>query len=502
MPVSVRAFAAALVWLATLATVPAFAQGTLSTRILQIEDARQLTTEAQAVLTEGLKDASPRVRAQAVRAMGRFESPALVLQIVPLLSDADPGVRHAAAVAAANAAKVFPLQAIEALIKAMGTAPPADWAVLAASLGRITLPGAADFTAAEQAMASGLPAVVLRAQVMRPARPAIQPTDPARVEGAARGLEALVRVNGKLGTLSADTRSRLFGVVETSQGPSARGLARARRLALLALRNARAVDGDLALTAAKDPDDEVRRLAMTAAAAAVAAEGAAIPETDREAALRIGLKDAEPRVRLEALRGWGRHFQAKDCQPILAAAADANTHVALQAIDLLGAGCATGSPVVAMLQKEATALPAHGAAWHRAAHAVVSLARTAPVETRPLLPRFVGHPTWQVRMYAARAAGQTTEIETLVRLGNDDHDNVREAALEELARLKRPEALTAAYAALGRPDYQLRDDRGTGARGRDRQAQSHRGAADRVGRSDRTRPRHVPRPACGHPRRP
>ena len=131
--------------------------------------------------------------------MGRFESPALVGQIVPLLSDADPAVRQAAAIATANAAKVFPTQAIEALLTAMGTAPPADWAVLAASLGRITLPAAADFTAAEQAIAAGLPAVELRAQVTRPARPATRPTDPVRVEGAARGLEALVRVNGKLG---------------------------------------------------------------------------------------------------------------------------------------------------------------------------------------------------------------------------------------------------------------------------------------------------------------
>ena len=47
--------------------------------------------------TEGLKDANPRVRAQAVRAMGRFESPALVGQIVALLLDTGPAVRQAAA---------------------------------------------------------------------------------------------------------------------------------------------------------------------------------------------------------------------------------------------------------------------------------------------------------------------------------------------------------------------------------------------------------------------
>jgi cyclophilin family peptidyl-prolyl cis-trans isomerase len=108
-----------------------------------------------------------------------------------------------------------------------------------------------------------------------------------------------------------------------------------------------------------------------------------------------------------------------------------------------------------VLQKEAEALPAAGATWHRAAHAVVSLAKASPGDVRTLLPRFVGHPTWQVRMYAARAAGRTEAIEPLVRLGNDAHDNVREAALAELARLKRPEALSVAYAALMRPDYHL-----------------------------------------------
>ncbi len=175
--------------------------------------------------------------------------------------------------------------------------------------------------------------------------------------------------------------------------------------------------------------------------------------------MRAGLKDVEPRVRLEALRGWGRHGQARDCQPVLAAVADSNPHVALQAIDLLGAGCAANEPVIALLRAQVESLPAGtpagGTTWHRSAHAIVSLARVAPDPARTLLPRFLDHPTWQVRMYAARAAGQLPAIEALVRLGADAHDNVREAALEDLVRLKRPEALAVAYDGLARPDYQL-----------------------------------------------
>ena len=190
----------------------------------------------------------------------------------------------------------------------------------------------------------------------------VRPTDPVRVEGAARGLEALARINGKLAPLSADTRSRLFAVVETQHETAARGLTRARRLALLALRNARAVDGDLALIAARDPDDEVRRLAMTAVAGAAAApDGASISESDRDAALRAGLKDVEPRVRLEALRGWGRHGQARDCQPVLAAVTDTHPHVALQAHRPAGRRLRGQRPVSALLRRRPSRCPASAA---------------------------------------------------------------------------------------------------------------------------------------------
>ncbi len=430
------------------------APASLTSRLLAIEDARDLSSAGQTVLTEGMKSPDPRIRARAVRAAGRFETPALATQILPLLSDPNVEVRRWAAIAAASSARIFSGQALDALLAALGAAAPADWAVFAAELGRISMPAPDAFSKVEKALASALPPVASTAQVVRPVRRVARAADAVKIEGAARGLEALTRVNGKVAPLTADTRSRLFAVVETPDAPGTRAFARARRLALAALRNGKAVDGPLARVAAKDTDDEVRRLAVLTAGAAVVADAAAISEPDREAVLTAALEDPEPRVRLEAVRGWGRHLQARSCEPVMAAVADPNTHVALQALDLLGAGCAA-EPVSALLQKHAEALPATGATWHRAAHAIVSLSKASPADVRTLLPRFVGHPTWQVRVYAARAAGQTGTIEALVRLGNDAHDNVRQAALEELARLKRPEALAVAYAALARPDYQL-----------------------------------------------
>lgn len=414
-----------------------------------------LDAETQALFLQGMKSTDPKVRAQAVRAAGRFETPGLLNDILPRLADPDPRVRKWAAIATANSARLFTGPAVEALLTAMGPAAPADWAEFAASVARIQLATPAQFQQVEQALLAGLPAPAMSAQVVRPVRPGPPAIDPVRIEGAARGFEALTRTNGKVQALDAEARSRLTLVVETPDAPKSQALARARRLALGALRNARMVDGALAASAAKDADDEVRRLAVLTAAGVIADAPASMSDDVREGILTRGLSDVEPRVRLEALRGWGRHLQARNCQPVLRAVSDASAHVALQAIDLLGAPCTSPTPVSALLQKEAEALPPSGATWHRAAHAIVALAKASPADVRTLLPRFAGHPTWQVRMYAARAAGQTRTIETLTRLGGDEHDNVREAALEELARLKRPEALAVAYDGLSRPDYQL-----------------------------------------------
>lgn len=441
--------------LVALLTAPGFAQESLATRLLLAEDARVLSLETHALITEGLKSPDARLRAQAVRAAGRFETPSLLNDIMPLLRDQDVEVRRWASIATANAARLFTMPAIDELIRVMGTAKPADWGLYAASLGRVAMATPDQFRRVEETLAAVLPAPALGAQVVPGRARVAMARDAAQIEGAARGLESLTRISGKVAPLGDDAKARLFLVVETPDARGANTFARARRLALQALRNARMVDGGLARVAARDTDDEVRRLAVVAAGAPVTAEApATMPATDRDAVLTAGLKDTEPRVRYEAVRGWGRHLQAADCQPVLRAVNDPSPHVALAAIDLLGAGCGATS-VSQILQKDAEALPASGFTWHRAAHAIVSLAKASPADVRTLLPRFVGHATWQVRMYAARAAGATGATEALVRLGSDPHDNVREAALEELARLKRPEALAVAYDALARPDHQL-----------------------------------------------
>jgi cyclophilin family peptidyl-prolyl cis-trans isomerase len=128
------------------------------------------------------------------------------------------------------------------------------------------------------------------------------------------------------------------------------------------------------------------------------------------------------------------------------------------AIDLLWGPQPDRARAVGLLRREAEALPAEGPAlrgWHRAAHALVSLARVAPEEASALLPRFEGSAAWPVRVYGARAAERLRDTATLRRLANDERDNVREAAVAGLKTVAVHDADSVYLDALGRLDYQL-----------------------------------------------
>jgi len=188
-------------------------------------------------------------------------------------------------------------------------------------------------------------------------------------------------------------------------------------------------------------------------AAAAAATDARID--DRDQVIRQALADKEPRVRLEALRAWGRHFQKTSCAPVLAALKDQNPHVRLQAIDQLGAPCPASESPADALQSIVNTLSTRPREWHAPAHAIVALARVRPEAARAALPSFATHPTWQVRMYAARAGGALGRARDIGVLPMDPNSNVAEAALSALIDIKAPEAAIAALALLDRTDYQL-----------------------------------------------
>ena len=230
--------------------------------------------------------------------------------------------------------------------------------------------------------------------------------------------------------------------------------ARVRRLALEALITAAAVDGEVLRAASHDPDAQVRRIAMRAAA-----DGRCGGRHARRGArdvLAAGRGDDSPAVRLEALRSLRARGDADACAAALSAAGDRDVHVVLLALDQLGACGASPDAVDALVRTVndlSDAASARG--WHRAAHAIVALAAAAPVRGAAALPQFTGSRIWQLRMYAARAALQLHDRAALEPLAKDDDDNVREAAVEGLRTVAGHDADAIYVSGLARNGYQI-----------------------------------------------
>ncbi|MEO8449738.1 MAG: peptidylprolyl isomerase [Gemmatimonadota bacterium] len=408
--------------------------------VLAAEDRRAATDADRAPLFRALLDRDASMVRLAVRALGRLEDPVLVPRLSALLSDPRPLVRAEAGQALAQIASGLSKNATDSvwatirdplMVEAGRERDLAAAGVLARSIGRLPYR-----TAVEVERARALLLVA---------------TDPARAEGpltdAARGLEALVRMQSRLAPADAATRNRL---TELARRPGAPVI---RRLGLSGLAVAGGVTPAVVSAGLADRDPEVRRLAI--AAGSTAGEGL-------EPILERGLSDPVPMVRYESLRAWGRSLQPGDCQPILRAVRDSSVTVALLAIDLLGAPCPAQAkaadvlwPIVDSLARTQGGNLSSVVSWHRGAHALVSLARIEPSRARPVLRRAGSHSVWQVRMYAARAAQVAHEGEPLVLLAEDRDDNVREAAIAGLSKVRGHNADRLYIAALARPDHQL-----------------------------------------------
>jgi cyclophilin family peptidyl-prolyl cis-trans isomerase len=224
-----------------------------------------------------------------------------------------------------------------------------------------------------------------------------------------------------------------------------------RRLALEALTSATLVDAETLGTAAHDPDAQVRRLALRAAAAAAPQVAAA----ELHRVLTAGRADDSPIVRLEALRSLRVQHDADACAATLAATGDPDVHVALFAFDELG-GCGSAPDAIAALERTASDLTSAGVArsWHRAAHALVALATAQPDRGVGVLPQFASSRIWQLRLYAARAAAELKARDTLEQLARDEDDNVAEAAVAGLRKLAGHDADAIYVAQLSRTGHQ------------------------------------------------
>ena len=421
--------------------------------ILAVEDAASPNAADVAGLVRAAAASDPEIRAAAVRAMGRIERRDVVPHLMPFL----PGPLKMQAVVAITQAMQGPplsldtagsqVEAIEQVFIDMArreeTAEPIG--ELAQSLGRLPYDKPEQVAKADEMLQD-----ILRLHQLKLVRKRIGDAKPAIV-GALKGAEQLGRRHAKLGPFSEELMVTLRGHATeriAEVGPNDRGPAAHALMALIAIRG---LDEDTLRVSLRSTHDDVRRLATQA----VSGGASPITGADRGDALREALRDRDEQVRLEALRGYVRQQAKSDgCQPIVALLGDDSLHMVLAATDALGDVCAGDESAITRLTADARTPPNVGS-WHREAHALVALAKVAPQAAEILLTSHARHSVWQVRMYAARAAAILNHVATLEILALDPHDNVREATLMPLKRLKGPEAEPYFVAALARPDYQL-----------------------------------------------
>lgn len=460
-------------------------------RMLDAEDARAADSAGLQPIFEGLRSRDAAVRRIAVRAIGRLEQRTHAATVEPLLRDPAAAVRAEAVNALGQIAKAegpngppggdererlwMRVPTVFAGL-AKDESDPAVLGAMARVLGRLPYPTADAARNAVDAIAGltktpptgtalarepwfgvvhGIDALLRRFPALR--------TEPGVIRVAsfprARPATGAKRESGwsrETNVMLAAIRGRVLGVMPGSQGAVSDSALREVKARFLA---------DFG-----DSDPEVRRQV-----AAFAALAPALDDASRERLVTAALRDRAPAVRVEGVRAYARR-QRPACAALITASRDANAHVALTAIDALAAPCEPAAAAVSRLAELVRALPARpvtraGArgTWHAGAHAAVALARVAPDTVRPMLPRLIAHPVWQVRMYAARAAGELADTTTLRALLGDRTDNVRDAAVTSLSALVRPASASSARARversaehdsmfaaqLGRPDYQL-----------------------------------------------
>jgi cyclophilin family peptidyl-prolyl cis-trans isomerase len=414
--------------------------------VLQAEDRRAPTPRDLAIIRSGLHGGDAQTVRVAVRALGRLERPALIPDLLPSLRQALSEIRSEAATAIGQAAQGWK--------RDKAPAAPALDGVSAPLAARLKVEVEPDVREAICDTLGRLP-YVTAAQAESAERTLIElsgrETTMTDRLGVALGFARLAVTQRKLRAPGEDALALLRRLAIPMKGEAVIG-ARVRRLALEALTTAAALDAETLNAAAQDPDAQVRRLAMRAAAAAAPA----VAPADLHRILMAGRADDSPIVRLEALRSLRVRNDADSCASALAASGDRDMHVTLFAFDQLG-GCGSAPDAVAALERTVHDLSEAGQArgWHRGAHALVALAAAAPRSATAALPQFTGSRVWQVRMYSARAAAALKDRDALELLARDEDDNVAETAIEGLRTLASHDADAIYASALSRKGHQV-----------------------------------------------
>lgn len=452
-------------WLAAVGVVLAVtlshAQTIPSARVavLLADERGAATSPDLATLRTGARSSDEQTARAAIRALGRLGRPALIPDLVTALRRPIPEARVEAAHAIASsfsratagsgkapsAPGSKPAAGAVALATSVANAlsvllarldvetEPSVRAAICEALARIPFTNVGQITRVEAALLG-----VANSDVV------------AERLGVVRGLESLMRLNVGRWSPAGETIAmlrQLVGIESDHHGEVLRTItpsvpagpsrdARVRRLALEMLTRVGAVDGAVLELGSLDADVQVRWLAMRAAGAASVAQA----ETAAPVLLR-GLKDAQPTVRMEALRGESVRAKGTpvSCQHLTAALGDSDTRVALVALDLLSHCGASPNAVDALEKAVADSGAASPRGWHRPAHALVALATASPTLAKGALGRFVASPTPYLRAYAARAAVVLNDRATLERLATDADADVSRIASEALGVARTPD---------------------------------------------------------------
>jgi cyclophilin family peptidyl-prolyl cis-trans isomerase len=127
------------------------------------------------------------------------------------------------------------------------------------------------------------------------------------------------------------------------------------------------------------------------------------------------VRDSSSIVQYEALRA------APSCDRAADAVSNADDHVALEAVDLLGSlrcDAALLKPLVVSKRS-----------WRIRAHALVAMAAVDPARAREAIAEMMTDSTWQVRVYVAKAARIVNDSSVLATLARDENPNVAIAAM-------------------------------------------------------------------------
>ncbi len=419
--------------------------------VLAAEDTRASTPEQLQILLDAASGPDASLRATAVRALGRLERPELVDTIALHLDDPVPEVRAQAANALAQAVFGSDGSRVLGTLAARSDTETDPWVrgVLARSLGRLHL-GTVGLGRVENTFAQ-LGEVSAKLLALSQASGGGDLPDSALVQ-AALGMESFLRQNADKLPASGAMKDRLgallgFGLERSDAGADA---AHVRAMAAMALGHAGALDAELMGRALDDPDPDVRADATPFLNQ--------LADADRGPLLRRALADPSQHVRFAAVRTLVLEPLDRPACSTLESEATADSAASVRFIALSGLQrpCPDRAVQEVALRRVAASFDSAGAEnWHEPAIALVSLAHVAPASARVLLPSFVAQPNPFIRAWAAQAAGALGRVSTLDSLAADPSDNVRTAAIQELARLQGHDVDRVLLAQMDRDDPQL-----------------------------------------------